>query len=101
MDLREVGVRERLLHGDAARRVELQHRLHQLDRRRARVREERAEGAALHTRGSRPLRSEATTQPALGGDRHAITAGMLRLPMPCSRRMPPAYLRLALQWNPI
>jgi hypothetical protein len=37
----------------------------------------------------------------LGGDRHAITAGMLRLPMPCSRRMPPAYLRLALQWNPI
>ena len=60
MDLGQVGVRERLLNGDALGRVELQHRLHQLDRRRSRVREQRPERAAL--RAAQILDASLTTK---------------------------------------
>ncbi len=49
--------RAHLLDGDALARVELQHGLQQVDRGRARVREERAELAPLRARGARSARS--------------------------------------------
>lgn len=43
VDLREVGMREGLLHSDALGRVELQHLLQQVDRQRVGVRKQRPE----------------------------------------------------------
>ena len=75
MDLGEVGVRERLLHRDAPRRVELQHRLHQVDRLRARVREHCPERAPLRGRQESHSASAACTPagPLRGASSTALT----------------------------